>query len=109
MSFGLLADIAEVLNDNPDLTKIEVAGHTDSDGSESSNLRLSQGRAESVVKHLETKGDVKEGRLVPKGYGEGVPVVPNDSRANKAKNRRVEFVILERDGTGDTTVIEKPE
>ncbi|MCB9743424.1 MAG: OmpA family protein [Alphaproteobacteria bacterium] len=99
VSFGILDDVAKVLVDNPDITKVEVAGHTDSDGSETANQRLSQSRVESVVKYLASKG-VDESRLVAKGYGESQPIAPNDTKDNKAKNRRVEFVILEQD-TGD--------
>ena len=108
VSYPLLADIAKVLNENPDLIKLEVAGHTDSDGKDSSNLTLSQGRAESVVKHLETIGGVAPGRLSPKGYGESVPKVPNDTAENKALNRRVEFVILERTPGSPVQVLEQP-
>lgn len=108
VSYPLLADIAKVLNENPDLTRIEVGGHTDSDGSDTFNQKLSQGRAEAVVKHLETVGGVAPGRLVSVGYGESKPKVPNDNDANKALNRRVEFVILARTPGSDVKVLEQP-
>jgi outer membrane protein OmpA-like peptidoglycan-associated protein len=108
VSYPLLADIAKVINENPDLTLIEVGGHTDSDGSNAANIKLSQARAESVVKHLETIGGVKVGTLKGVGYGEEKPVVENNSDANKAKNRRVEFVIKERKAGSDTVIQEKP-
>ncbi|MCB9760676.1 MAG: OmpA family protein [Alphaproteobacteria bacterium] len=107
VSYGILDDVAQVLLDNPDITKIEVAGHTDSDGNDDSNLRLSQSRVESVVKYLAGKG-VDESRLVPKGYGETQPIAPNDTRDNKAKNRRVEFVILEQDSGDGVKVVPNP-
>ena len=95
VSYPILNEVAEVLLANPDITSVEVAGHTDSDGSDAANLKLSQARAESVVKYLVGKG-VDESRLIAKGYGEGTPIDTNDTSAGKANNRRVEFVILEQ-------------
>jgi outer membrane protein OmpA-like peptidoglycan-associated protein len=94
-SFGLLDDVAKVLQDHPELTKIEVAGHTDDQGADASNLALSQGRATAVLEYLVKKG-VDRGRLTAKGYGEGKPIVANTDDASRATNRRVEFVILAR-------------
>jgi len=74
--------------------KIEIAGHTDSDGSAVSNKKLSQRRAESVRAYLVSKGAVAE-NLVAKGYGEEVPVADNRTKAGKALNRRVEMHILQ--------------
>lgn len=93
-SHGLLDDVAKVLVANPELSKVEVAGHTDSHGSEESNLRLSQSRAEAVVVYLIGQG-VDSGRLVPKGYGETKPIDSNETRAGRSNNRRVEFVMLQ--------------
>jgi outer membrane protein OmpA-like peptidoglycan-associated protein/polyisoprenoid-binding protein YceI len=69
---------------------ILIAGHTDSDGSEDFNQRLSELRARSVVDYLVAKG-VPRDRLSEVGYGESQPVVPNDSPSNKSRNRRIEF------------------
>jgi len=96
-SFGLLDQVAAVLKNNKQLTKIRIEGHTDSDGSDESNLKLSQARTESVMKYLVDKG-VEASRLEPVGYGETRPTVPNTSKANKEKNRRVEFSIVEVEG-----------
>lgn len=96
VSYPLLDEIAETLAANPDLTLVEVAGHTDSDGKEQSNLVLSQARAEAVRTYLINKG-IDESRLVAKGYGEAQPVDDNGTAEGKANNRRVEFVILEQD------------
>ena len=96
VSYPLLDDVATVLMNNLDLTLIEVAGHTDSQGSNKSNLDLSQRRAESVKAYLVSKG-VDASRLSPKGYGEERPSETNDTAEGRADNRRVEFTIEERD------------
>ena len=96
ISFELLEEVARVVNDTPRLRKIQVEGHTDSDGSESYNLRLSQSRAQSVVDFLVQHG-VDANRLVAKGFGESLPVDTNSTTEGKAHNRRVEFTILEQD------------
>lgn len=93
VSFPLLQEIANTLNNNPDIVRVEVAGHTDSDGKDDKNLTLSQGRSEAVVKWLTTKGGVSAERLLAVGYGETKPVDTNTTAAGKANNRRVEFVI----------------
>jgi outer membrane protein OmpA-like peptidoglycan-associated protein len=95
-SFPLLDLVAKTLNDNLDLTRVEVAGHTDSDGADAANLKLSQGRAEAVVKYLVTVGKVAAGRLTAVGYGETVPIDTNATTEGKGNNRRVEFVIKEQ-------------
>lgn len=92
-SFPLLDQVAKTLNDNLDITKIEVAGHTDTDGDDAKNLKLSQGRAEAVVAYLVSKGHVDAARLTAMGYGETRPIDTNSTTVGKANNRRVEFVI----------------
>jgi OOP family OmpA-OmpF porin len=78
---------------NPKM-KIEIAGHTDSDGDATENLILSQNRSESVMNYLIKKGlDPK--RVQAKGYGEYKPIVPNTTPSNKAKNRRTEVRVLD--------------
>ena len=94
-SYTVLDAVATVLSSYPNLSLIEIQGHTDSDGSNSFNLRLSQQRAESVRDYLVSRG-VDIGRLLPRGYGEERPIVENDTDEGKATNRRVEFIILER-------------
>ncbi len=71
---------------------IEVQGHTDATGDAARNLALSQTRAEVVVAALVARG-IPVAQLVAKGYGETVPKVPNNSDANRATNRRVEFAV----------------
>uniref|UniRef100_A0A7C4TCE6 OmpA-like domain-containing protein n=1 Tax=candidate division WOR-3 bacterium TaxID=2052148 RepID=A0A7C4TCE6_UNCW3 len=96
-SYPILDDaaksIAKILSGNP-MTKIEIQGHTDSRGSDVYNLKLSQDRAAAVKDYLVTKHNLDAERLIPKGYGESNPVVPNTTPENMAKNRRVEFVIV---------------
>ena len=71
-------------------------GHTDSEGADDHNQTLSDDRANSVRTWLVQHGVGSE-RLVAKGYGEKKPLVPNVTPANRARNRRVQFVILEQD------------
>ena len=73
--------------------RVEIAGYTDSDGKEDANMKLSQGRVDTVKKTLAKQG-VASFRMQAKGYGESHPIAPNDTAENKAKNRRVEFKIL---------------
>ena len=92
-SMSELEKVLRLLQENPAL-KIELSAHTDSDGSDSYNQRLSERRAQSAVDWLLSKNIILD-RLKAKGYGESSPLLPNDSDENKAKNRRVEFKILE--------------
>ncbi len=96
-SFNLLDQVASILKANPQINKIRVEGHTDDRGKDASNLKLSQARAESVVKYLVEKG-LPESRLIAKGYGEVRPIASNKSRSGRASNRRVEFNIVELNG-----------
>ena len=88
-----LERLEKILKQNPEI-KIEIAGHTDSDGSDDHNLKLSEARAKAVVDYLITKG-INKDMLRWKGYGESQPQVPNDSPENKQLNRRTEIKILE--------------
>ncbi len=89
-----LMDSLAVLLDECAPAPVEIAGHTDSDGPAEVNLRLSQERADSVREALISRG-IDAARLTAAGYGETEPVAPNDNAANKAQNRRIEFLILE--------------
>jgi len=72
---------------------LEIAGHTDSDGSAEYNQKLSQARVDMVKSKL-IANTITASRLTAKGYGETQPLVPNTSKANKQRNRRVEINIL---------------
>jgi len=94
VSFSLLDEVASAMKDHPKLT-VEIQGHTDSQGDDNFNLKLSQGRAESVRTYLIKQG-ISSDRMVPKGYGETTPVADNRTADGRAQNRRVEFVITGR-------------
>jgi outer membrane protein OmpA-like peptidoglycan-associated protein len=107
-SFSLLDEVADLLNDHPEVRRIEVQGHTDDQGDDEYNMDLSQRRAESVRQYLIEQGGVKEGRLVAKGYGESTPLQPNTSEEARAGNRRVEFVMKERQPQRPPAPAERP-
>jgi OmpA-OmpF porin, OOP family len=94
VSFPLLDEVAQALSDHPTLS-VRIEGHTDSQGSDKSNLTLSQKRAASVRTYLIAKG-VEPSRMVAEGYGERVPIADNRTGGGRAQNRRVEFVITSR-------------
>ena len=74
--------------------RIEVAGHTDSVGSDAINKNLSQARAEKVGKFLKEVGEIEPTRITTHGYGESRPVASNETIAGRAENRRVEIKII---------------
>jgi outer membrane protein OmpA-like peptidoglycan-associated protein len=92
-SYALLDEAAAVFIKYPSL-RIEVAGHTDSDGAAEKNLDLSARRAKAVVTYLIRRG-VPPDRLEWVGFGESAPLVDNKSPDGKAVNRRVEFHVLQ--------------
>ncbi|MBW1720070.1 MAG: OmpA family protein [Deltaproteobacteria bacterium] len=87
-----LEHIVTLLKENRDL-KLEVQGHTDDQGSEEYNLKLSQDRAETLINYLGLFG-IDINRLKAKGFGESKPVMSNATEEGKTKNRRVELVQL---------------
>jgi outer membrane protein OmpA-like peptidoglycan-associated protein len=94
-SFPLLDQVALVMKAHPELKKIRIEGHTDSDGDDAKNLDLSKRRAASVVTALVQRG-IDAGRLSSEGYGETVPIADNKTKDGKAKNRRVDLKILDQ-------------
>ena len=92
-SFGTLKNIAQVLNEVPNV-RVKIIGHTDSDGADAANLDLSKRRAASVKNELVKNFGVEASRLESDGMGEKQPVAPNDNPVNKALNRRVELIKL---------------
>jgi OmpA-OmpF porin, OOP family len=91
----LLDDVAQTLIDHPEITKIQIEGHTDSVASRRLNRKLSQERIASVRKYLISKG-VDGSRLSVKAFGEAKPTASNKTDEGRAQNRRVEFKILKR-------------
>lgn len=89
---AFLNTLSDVVNRCPDL-KIEVGGHTDAWGKSAWNLELSRQRAVAVSKYLIERGALQT-RLVAVGYGETSPLVDNATLENRAKNRRIEFKVL---------------
>lgn len=92
-SVGLLEQIAELFRQRPEIESCEIAGHTDETGTPELNRQLSQARARSVMDWLVARG-VAAGRLTARGYGDTRPEADNATEAGRARNRRVEFVIL---------------
>ena len=89
--------VGQVLTKWPGL-KLEVGGHTDSRGSNATNQKISDARANAVRTYLVQKfPSIKPDQLTAKGYGESKPVAPNTSQLNMAKNRRVEFVVVNKE------------
>jgi OOP family OmpA-OmpF porin len=95
VSFPLLDEVAGVLKDNPQIQQLQVEGHTDSTGSAAINRKLSQARAESVMKYLKEHG-IAASRMVAKGFGPDRALADNSTEEGKEQNRRVEFNILKQ-------------
>ncbi len=117
-SDDLLNEIAQVINDHPEILELRIEGHTDNVGSAKYNQDLSQRRAAAVRDYLVDTGKVDAGRLQVAGYGFDKPIADNATDEGRAKNRRVEFNILERandqgsgeaPAAGDTTPATAPE
>ncbi len=98
-SDALLGDVAKILKDHPEITLINIEGHTDNVGNKAANKTLSQNRANAVKTWLTKKGGIDAKRLKATGYGQEKPVDSNDTDAGRQNNRRVEFNIP--DAAGD--------
>jgi OmpA-OmpF porin, OOP family len=92
-----LENVRKILADNPAVTRVRIEGHTDDDGPERTNQKLSEDRARTVLKWLVSKG-IDEKRLLAVGCASRDPLLPNSSEDNKQRNRRTEFDIEEIDG-----------
>ncbi len=90
-SFKGLNEVVAVMNENPDML-LAIDGHTDSDGSEEMNQKLSDGRAASVKAYLVSKG-IDEARITATGHGELEPIATNKTAAGKQQNRRSELTL----------------
>jgi len=90
-SYSILDNVVTVMQNNPQY-KLSIEGHTDSQGSETLNLDLSQRRAEAVRLYLVNNG-IAAARMAATGYGESMPVADNNTAEGRALNRRVEFKV----------------
>lgn len=93
-SFTELNKVVDLLKQNPSV-EIEIAGHTDSKGSDDYNRNLSQGRSQAVVDYIISQG-IDNYRLTARGYGEAKPIDTNDTEEGRANNRRVEFTVVKK-------------
>jgi outer membrane protein OmpA-like peptidoglycan-associated protein len=93
-SFSELNKIVQFMLEE-DIQLIEISGHTDNEGSDAYNLKLSDGRAASVVQYLASQG-IKSERMLAVGYGESRPVDTNKTEVGRAQNRRVEFMLIKK-------------
>jgi outer membrane protein OmpA-like peptidoglycan-associated protein len=100
-SFALLKQVALVVKAHPEIPLLRIEGHTDNVGAAARNKDLSERRAKSVRRFLVGEGVPNE-RLISRGYGAEVPLVANDTEANKATNRRVQFTILSSEEAAKT-------
>ena len=92
-SRSILDQAVQTLRNNA-VVRVRVEGHADSRGADQYNQRLSERRAQAVVDYLTTQG-IPRDRMDPMGFGESMPVAPNDTEENMARNRRVDFVVTE--------------
>ncbi len=90
--YSALDAVSSTLNQY-DQTRIEISGHTDSTGSAAFNQRLSEDRASSVRSYLASRG-VASGRMYAVGYGPSRPIADNTTADGRARNRRVEIVVI---------------
>jgi len=89
--------VGQVLVKWPEL-KVEIGGHTDARGTDAKNQALSEARANAVLSYLKQKFPaLQPSQYTVKGYGESKPIAPNTSAVYMAKNRRVEFVVQNKD------------
>ena len=91
VSFKILDNVAKIMSDNPEY-KLDINGHTDSQGDDAKNMTLSQERAASVKAYLASKG-INTSRMESYGFGETQAKATNDTVAGRAENRRVEFKV----------------
>jgi outer membrane protein OmpA-like peptidoglycan-associated protein len=91
----VLDNLADVLEQHPEITELRIEGHTDDVGSDEDNLDLSERRAQAVRRYLIRAG-VDGRRLTAKGYGEAHPIASNETSEGREKNRRVAFIIVKR-------------
>ncbi len=90
----VLEEVVRIMKEHPEI-RVEIQGHTDNIGSDEANMTLSERRAEAVKQYLVNRG-IDAGRLDTRGFGESRPIDSNDTDLGRARNRRIEFVVIER-------------
>lgn len=95
VSHSLLDEVGKVIQENPQIKKIEIEGHASAEGSDSHNMKLSDRRAKAVLKYLTNKAGVPKGKVTAKGYGETRPLDAGNPEGES--NRRVEFTITDQE------------
>ena len=100
---GTMVALTDILKNCPAL-KLEIAGHTDAQGSTEGNLALSQARAEAVLLSLQGRGAPVAG-IIAKGYGEGLPIADNGTEEGREANRRIEFTLLDAPAPAETAPV----
>ncbi|AYM99817.1 OmpA family protein [Chryseobacterium sp. 3008163] len=93
-SFKILDELGKVLAENPSV-HVSITGHTDNDGNDDANQKLSENRAKAVAQYFQTKYKISSSRLETYGKGESEPLNDNTSAEDKKQNRRVEFVVVQ--------------
>jgi len=106
-SYPICDEIVKLLKANPDIKRMTIDGHTDDRGAIEMNNKLSQDRADSVMKYLTSHG-IAENRLEAHGYGPSKPSASNDTEAGRQKNRRCEFHITQQTGGRPSTPAPNP-
>jgi OmpA-OmpF porin, OOP family len=96
-NLDLLAQLADILQKNPRITKLRIEGHTDNIGTAKHNLWLSEARAESVARWLGNH-EIDRGRVITVGLGDTRPIVDNSTGDHRRMNRRTEFHVQELNG-----------
>ena len=94
-STQIVDEVAGILKDHPEVTKVQIEGYTDTVGNKGHNLKLSKQRAEAVKKYLIDHG-IEAKRLTAKGFGQDNPVGDNKTEEGRHQNRRVDFKIVEK-------------
>jgi outer membrane protein OmpA-like peptidoglycan-associated protein len=104
---GILDELANFMKRHPEIERVAVHGHTDIEGTRQRNQQLSNDRAAAVMAYLVERG-VDKNRLEQKGFGQDKPIASNRTPEGKAKNRRVEFVVLKMNDGKEVKVPPKP-
>jgi outer membrane protein OmpA-like peptidoglycan-associated protein len=108
-SYPILDEVVRLLKVNPDIKHLDIEGHTDNRGSDQLNEKLSQDRADSVMKYLVDHG-IDAGKLAAQGFGPKRPIADNATAQGRQKNRRVEFHIRnDQVNTGGGGAADKPQ